>query len=126
MATMTSMPICTVLAKSNAHLLRVQAKPGVQLSTRGPAPFTSRGQRSAGKSRGHHIIRSGLLDFLSPQTGSKTGARADELVSELLDLARSTNGGAKARVETREQLEELVRWPSITYVTDHGHGSVQL
>lgn len=126
MASMTSMSMSTVLTKSKAQVLRKQASRGAQLSFRLPAPFTSRGQRSACKSRKGQIIRSGLLDFLNPQTAPKTGARADELVSVLLDLARSTNGGAKARPETREQLEELVRWPAVTYQQTKGVGQYNI
>lgn len=54
-------------------------------------------------------MKAGLLDFLSPQAGPKTDARADELVTELLEVAAGTNGGSKAQTKTREQLEELVR-----------------
>ncbi len=58
------------------------------------------------RSRSASIVRNGLFDFLTP--GGPSGA-SSELVSEILEAARSTNGGSKASMETREQIEELVR-----------------
>jgi hypothetical protein len=90
--------------------------PGVafiqQASFRSPLPF----RNSSAKKRTHsshlrHAKRTatyaGLLDFLSPPAG-KSSPQAEELVDQLLELARGTNGGSRASVDTREQLEGLV------------------
>ena len=50
------------------------------------------------------MIRNGLFDFLSP---GQSGA-SEELVSQILDAARGTNGGSKTTAQTREEIEELV------------------
>ena len=61
------------------------------------------------KARSDSIVRNGLFDFLTP--GGPSGA-SDELVSEILEAARSTNGGSKASTQTKEQIEELV-WSAL-------------
>ena len=103
-----------VFAKTDGHLSKVQAKPLAQRSTRLPAPFVSPKHQRGLQTRRQQAVRAGLLDFLSPQAGPKTDARADEIVSELLDIAAGTNGGSKAQTKTREQLEELVGSASLT------------
>ena len=50
------------------------------------------------------MIRNGILDIFSP---GPSGASV-ELVSQILDAARGTNGGSRATAQTREEIEELV------------------
>ncbi len=101
------------LAKTDGQKFRMQASPLAQRSLRVPAPFVSSRQKRKLPTRRQQIIRAGLLDFLTPQAGPKTDARADELVSELLEIAAKTNGGAKASSSIREQLDDLVRSESL-------------
>lgn len=96
-------------AKADGHVFKVQANPLAQRNIRLPTPFVSQRHQGRLQTRRQQAVKAGLLDFLSPQAGPKTDARADELVSELLEVAAGTNGGSKAQTKTRQQLEELVR-----------------
>lgn len=71
-------------------------------------PFVTHKPTRSGGARQHSSIKAGLLDFLNPQAGAATSGRAEELVTQLLEVARTTNGGTKANDETQEQLEDLV------------------
>lgn len=75
-------------------------------------PFCSHKHRLHKQRWSASIVRNGLFDFLTP--GGSAGA-SDELVSEILDAARGTNGGSKASKGTCEEIEELV-W---SRVSDH-------
>ena len=101
------MAFCPVTSRTNACLIPLQNR-----SHRSPVPFRAaiRSKHSRDHYVSHrrcHAVRAGLLDFLSPAAGKASG-QAEELVDELLELARGTNGGARASNDTREQLEELV------------------
>ncbi len=69
-------------------------------------PFRSCKVHSLYRSRSACIVRNGLFDFLAP--GQSSGA-SKQLVSEIFEAARGTNGGSRATSETREEIEELVR-----------------
>lgn len=69
-------------------------------------PFCTYNYKAQKRTRSDSIVRYGLFDFLNP--GGSSGA-SDELVSEILEAARGTNGGSKADAQTREEIEELVR-----------------
>ena len=71
----------------------------------GACPLSTNLYKQQMRSRSDSIVRNGLFDFLK---GGPSGA-SDELVSEILEAARSTNGGSKASMQTKEQIEELVR-----------------
>lgn len=96
------------IARADANAYKVHPSPLPYRSTRLPAPFINRAHQQVGRTRKERVIKAGLLDLLNPQAGAKTDARAEELVDSLLDLARRTNGGAKAQPRVREELEELV------------------
>ena len=68
-------------------------------------PFVTYKRKSQKRTRSDSTVRNGLFDFLSP--GGRSGA-SDELVSEILEAARRTNGGSKANAQTREEIAELV------------------
>jgi len=97
------------IARADAQAFKMHPSPLSYRSIRLPAPFSKRAHLQVDRTRKQTIIKAGLLDFLNPQAGAKTDARAEELVDSLLDLARSTNGGTKAQPRVREELEELVR-----------------
>jgi hypothetical protein len=104
----TSLLSCTNLDASQRQIFRSTPACFAHKSWRSPLPFVNPKQTRVPLKRLQAPIKAGLLEFLSPPAGSATSSRAGELVTELLQLAARTNGGARASDDTQEQLEELV------------------
>ena len=101
---------------SPSHAFRVPPYNARAFFNGGLRPFVSYKQNLQKRTRSDSTVRNGLFDFLNP--GGRSGA-SDELVSDILEAARTTNGGSKASAQTREEIEELVH-AVLTYIKQHG------
>ena len=70
-------------------------------------PLLSRNARRQ-RHAGGCAPRAGLLDFLTGGGAPKSSAEKDELVEELYDAVKDSDGGLRATPDERERIEELV------------------
>ncbi len=76
----------------------------------GAAPFKVGRPRQQQRGRALQQPTRALLSFFSPGGATvKTSGKAQQLVSELIELTEPTEGGLKARQGLQEEVEELVR-----------------
>lgn len=88
------------------------ARAGQPLQQRGGPAATSASRRSEGRRPHPGVPRpvrtQALFGFLAPAKPKSSPSKAQELVSQLLELAERTDGGLNASAAKRQQIEELV------------------
>ena len=74
----------------------------------GPPRALRRPPRRGSGGRQAFRTAAGLFDFLGPSAPALDG-RGEELVDQLIETSRATNGGSRASQQTRDLIEQLVR-----------------
>ena len=91
-------------ARSFVHGQPSRALPFSRAANQQPSRSARRRHRAAKRAP-----RAGLLDIFTGGGAPKSSPQKDDLVEQLYDAVKDTDGGLRASPEEREQIEELVR-----------------